>query len=84
MPNGDTNSNPTMYEALSTTGGGVNMLARTSVAAILNAEKLGITYEYSIQEVIMYTQLAITSGDYNWGYKFDFYNQQGEGSICPI
>ena len=83
MADGNTNSNPTLYEALNAEGQGVNMLARTSVAAILNAEKMGITYAYTIPEVIMYSQLAITTGDNSWAYKFSFYNQIGEGQICP-
>ena len=83
MADGNTNSNPTLYEALNAEGQGVNMLARTSVAAILNAEKMGITYAYTISEVIMYTQMAITTGDNSWAYKFSFYNQIGEGQICP-
>jgi len=83
MADGNTNSNPTLYEALNAEGQGVNMLARESVAAILNAEKMGITYAYTIPEVIMYSQMAITTGDNSWAYKFSFYNQIGEGQICP-
>jgi hypothetical protein len=83
MENGDTNSDPTLLEALNADGEGINRLARESVAAILNAEKIGITYHYSIQEIIMYTQMAITTMDYSWAYKFAFYNQMGEGQMCP-
>ncbi|MFM8331299.1 MAG: SdrD B-like domain-containing protein, partial [Candidatus Methylumidiphilus sp.] len=56
--------NPTLYQALSTTGGGVNALMRQAVSGLLNAANPNIDYLYSKEQVIAMTKQAISTGNY--------------------
>ncbi|MBK1693752.1 hypothetical protein CKO09_03215 [Chromatium weissei] len=55
---------PTLLDALSAGGGGVNALLRQSVAGLLNASNANVDYKYSAAEVIQMTKAAVTSCNY--------------------
>ncbi|MBV5308993.1 SdrD B-like domain-containing protein, partial [Chromatium okenii] len=55
---------PTLLNALSTGGGGVDALLRQSVAGLLNASNPNVDYKYSAAEVIQMTKTAVNSGNY--------------------
>jgi hypothetical protein len=57
--------NPTLLQALSTGGGGLNALLRHSTAALLNAAHPNVEYAFTVAQVISLTQTAILSGDAN-------------------
>lgn len=57
--------NPTLLQALSTGGGGLNALLRHSTAALLNAAHPNVEYAFTVAQVISLTQAAILSGDAN-------------------
>jgi len=59
---GGTIDNPTLLEALNAPGGGLNALARQTVAAFLNAENLEVDYEYTSGAVILMFQAAFDDG----------------------
>jgi hypothetical protein len=54
--------NPTLLEALSTGGGGVNALMRHAVAALLNASNDHVSYFYTEPQVIQMTVDALALG----------------------
>jgi hypothetical protein len=58
-----TSANPTLFGAMSITGGGENRLAFHCVAAKLNAEHPDITYPMSLDQVIIQCRDALNSGD---------------------
>jgi len=62
---------PTLLEALSANGGGINALARHAVAALLNAAHPDVNYSESVAYVIAATQAAIEAEDYE-GQKDEF------------
>jgi len=65
--------------------GGINELARQSVAAMLNAAHPTIYYRYSVDEVIRITQTSIMTGQYYFGIdEFSYYNSLHESSVCPL
>jgi len=55
---------PTLEDALNARGGGINLFARESVAAMLNAAEDEVNYLYSVPEVMQITQQAIIDEDY--------------------
>ncbi|MBP6902404.1 MAG: carboxypeptidase regulatory-like domain-containing protein [Burkholderiaceae bacterium] len=59
-----TGSEPTLLQALGTSGGGMDALLRHSAAALLNAANPSVDYEYTVAEVIAMTQAAFASGNY--------------------
>ena len=76
-------STPSLEEALNARGGGVNLLARETVAAMLNAAHEDIDYHYDIPEIMDMTQEAISSGDYTYAtIEFKQYNSAGADGIC--
>jgi hypothetical protein len=60
-----TQINPTLQDVITNSGSGVNQLAANAVAALLNSEKYGTLYPYTTNDVILMTQDAIDSGNYN-------------------
>ncbi|MEW6585084.1 MAG: hypothetical protein AB1442_05670 [Nitrospirota bacterium] len=50
---------PTLLQALNANGGGINVLARHGVAALLNASNPHVYYHYSVSEVVEMVQDAI-------------------------
>ncbi len=58
------NSAPTLLQALSANGGGVEALLRHSAAALLNAANPYINYQYTTAQVITMVKSAFASGDF--------------------
>jgi len=58
------NSAPTLLQALSMNGGGVEALLRHSAAALLNAANPYINYAYTQAQVISMVKSAFSSGDF--------------------
>ncbi len=56
---------PSLLDALSAGGGGVNALLRQSVAGLLNASNPNVDYKYTAAEVIQMTQTAVSTGNYS-------------------
>lgn len=54
---------PTLLVAVQATGGGVNALARSAVASLLNAAHPDVHYPYTEAEVIAMVQEALDGGD---------------------
>lgn len=52
-------SNPTLLQSLEANGGGINVLARHGVAALLNASNPDVYYPYSVSQVVQMVQDAI-------------------------
>jgi len=76
-------SDPTLEQALNTRGGGINLLARESVAAMLNAAHDDVNYMYDLNEVMGMTQIALVSGDYMDAIiALKTHNNAGRSSIC--
>ena len=76
-------SDPTLLQALNARGGGINLLARESVAAMLNSAHDDVNYMYDINEVMEMTQEAIVSSDYMDAIiAFKTHNNAGRSSIC--
>jgi len=76
-------SNPTLIQSLGANGSGINLLARSAVAALLNASNSNIDYPLTEAQVIAMVQAAILAGDsaiQTQGEEFDEYNNYG----CPI
>lgn len=69
-----TEDDPTLLQALDARGDGVNMLAKESVAALLNAADENVRYPYSVSDVIALTQKAIAEEDYDIAEEFHIYN----------
>ena len=74
-------TNPTLLQALQAKGGGINALARHAVAALLNASNPAVSYAYTVDEVILWTQAAIDSGSY--GPTKDLFEEANEAG-CPL
>ena len=74
-------SNPTLLQALNSTGGGIDALARHGVAALLNAASPDVDYTFSVGDVIAKVQAAIDSGDYETNK--DILAAENEAG-CPI
>ena len=55
---------PTLEDALNARGGGINLFARESVAALLNAAHDDVNYYYTVPEVMQITQQAIVDESY--------------------
>jgi len=75
--------NPTLLEALKAKGGGINALARHTVAALLNASSPDVNYDLSAAEVINEFKAVYpgTKAEYNaLKNMFAMYNEQG----CPL
>ena len=74
---------PTLLQALKAKGGGINALARHTVAALLNAASPDVSYDLSVDDVIDDFQDVYpgTKQEYNSlkGY-FGSFNEQG----CPL
>jgi hypothetical protein len=71
---------PTLLQALDANGSGINLLARSAVAALLNASNPNISYAMSVAEVISAVQNAIASGAdaiQALGEQLDYYNNAG-------
>jgi hypothetical protein len=79
------NPDITLQEALELKGGGLNRLARTAAAALLNASSTDVNYPLSVAEVIDKYQAAFDSGNKqdvnNQGTEFDDFNNLS--STCP-
>lgn len=73
-------TNPTLREALDANGSGINLLARSAVAALLNAASPYIDYPRDIGDIIADVQDAIDTEDYSLGGLLDIDNNLG----CPI
>lgn len=75
--------NPTLLQALEAKGGGINALARHTVAALLNAASPDVSYDLSEAEVINAFKAVYpgTKQDYNSLKNFfSSFNEQG----CPL
>jgi hypothetical protein len=76
-------TDPTLFQAVKARGGGINALARHTVAALLNAASPGVSYDLFVDEVIDEFN-AVYSGtkqDYNSLMNvFGGFNEQG----CPL
>jgi hypothetical protein len=68
-------------QALEANGGGINALARHSVAALLNAANPDVDYFYSTDEIIQMFQDAFDSDDFEDAK--DMFNEENE-SGCPL
>jgi uncharacterized repeat protein (TIGR01451 family) len=71
---------PTLLQALDANGSGINLLARSAVAALLNASNPNISYAMSVDQVIAAVQNAIAAGDeaiQALGEQLDYYNNAG-------
>jgi hypothetical protein len=55
--------NPTLLQALQTTGGGLAALDRAAVAALLNASSASVDYRYTVDQVISMVQKAYQGGN---------------------
>jgi len=76
-------TNPTFNDALNARGGGINQLARESVAAMLNAAHVDINYNLDVNVIMEMTQLAIIDEDYKATIiKFRQYNNALGNSLC--
>ena len=76
-------TNPTLLQALQAKGGGINALARHTVAALLNAASPAVSYDLYVDEVIDEFNAVYpgTNQDYNMLKNlFESLNQQG----CPL
>jgi len=54
---------PTLLDALSSNGGGVNALLRQATAGLLNAANPNVDYKYTVAQVISMTDAALDSGN---------------------
>lgn len=74
----------TLHQVVSLGGGGLNALGRSAVAALLNASSAGVSYDYSVQQVISKFNTAFATGNRRAMEEqknvFDFLNNQG----CPL
>ncbi len=79
------NPDITLQDALALKGGGLNRLARTATAALLNASSTDVNYPLSVAEVIQKYQDAFDFGSKqdinNQGTEFDDFNNLS--STCP-
>jgi len=77
---------PTLQEVLEIQGVGYDSFIRETVAALLNAASDDVEYEYTVQEVIAFTQKAINGGDYDKDVaEFVEYIKYPTGSpLCPV
>jgi hypothetical protein len=76
-------SNPTLLQALGANGSGINLLARSAVAALLNASNPNVNYPLTEVEIINKVKGAIAAGNnaiQALGEELDEYNNLG----CPI
>jgi len=73
---------PTLHEALQSKGGGINKLARHSVAALLNSANSEIDYPLSITDIISNTQDSIEKEDYSFADVLAFSNNLGKENLC--
>lgn len=76
-------TDPTLYQALRAKGGGINALARHTVAALLNAASPDVSYDLFVDEVINEFNAVYpgTKQDYNSLKNFFVgFNEQG----CPL
>jgi len=74
---------PTLYDALSSNGVGIDALARNSVAAMLNVAHSDVQSHYTMNEVLAMTQIAIASEDYDdTSDEFFLYNGMS-APLCP-
>lgn len=76
-------TNPTLREALDANGSGINLLARSAVAALLNAANTNINYPRTEADIIADVQAAIAAGPeaiQALGEELDYDNNLG----CPI
>jgi hypothetical protein len=74
-------TNPTLLQALQAKGGGINALVRHAVAALLNAINPDINNAYTVDEIILLTQIAIDSGSYR--STKDLFVESNEAG-CPL
>ena len=74
-------TNPTLLQALGANGSGVNLMARSAVAALLNACNPDVYYPWTEGEIIAAVQAAIAGGyEQDLGEDLDDLNNLG----CPI
>jgi hypothetical protein len=76
-------TDPTLREALDANGSGINLLARSAVAALLNASNPNINFTMTEAEIIAAVQAAIAAGEeaiQTRGEQLDDDNNLG----CPI
>jgi hypothetical protein len=76
----NTTYNPTLLQALQATGSGINLLARSAVAALLNASNPNIDYPLTTAQVISLVQAALAAGNgaiQALGEQLDDYNNLG-------
>lgn len=74
-------TDPTLHEALSAQGGGVNAAARHSVAALLNALPTGVSFDLTVVQVITLFQEAYDADNYDHLINsLEYLNEQG----CPL
>lgn len=71
----------TLLDVLWTGGGKFDALNRHAVAALLNADSDGVSYAYSVDEVIAMVQAAYASGEWK-ATKRDFERENESG--CPL
>jgi hypothetical protein len=57
-------TDPTLLQAVTANGGGINALARHAVAALLNASSPDVDSDFTTAEVIALVQAAVASGDF--------------------
>jgi len=71
----------TLLQNVTATGGGVNALARHSVAALLNASSPDVDYDLTVAEVIAAVQAAFATGSFEATKdRLEGFNEQG----CPL
>lgn len=77
------NDDPTLLQALGANGSGINLLARSAVAALLNAANPDVAYAMSEEDIIAAVQEAVDLGEdaiKYLGELLDDYNNAG----CPL
>jgi hypothetical protein len=73
-------ANPTLLQALNANGSGINLLARSAVAALLNACNPNVNYPLTEEEIISQVQAAVAAGAnaiQELGEQLDDYNNYG-------
>lgn len=79
-----TYEDPTLLQAVKANGGGVNALARSAVAALLNAAHPDVNYPYDEAAVIAAVQAALDAGGSVIGETATYFDDINNEFICPL
>ena len=82
LPRRVVDSDPSLFLAVQANGGGVNALARSAVAALLNAAHPDVNYPYSTDQVIAMVQEAIDAKAY--GGTATLLDDINNKYLCPL